>query len=205
MRVCLSPEPSNCFFSHTLTCATNASRLSGEWKDDEYDVLADGVVVGRIFPVAPGPHREPHRGVDVGHGLPPRPHAHTRPRGDPGGGHGVAEELAPGMSGHCAGRIALEHGSLPGGREHWDATRRALPLDGVETKDGAQTLGGVGGRNCPNALARFSPPVQPLRHFVGDALRSPSRPGLCNEQRGAGGSAPLFPQAFPRRVPHAEG
>jgi hypothetical protein len=26
-----------------------ASRQSGEWKDDDYDVLADGVVVGRIF------------------------------------------------------------------------------------------------------------------------------------------------------------
>jgi hypothetical protein len=27
----------------------SASRPSGEWKDDDYDVLADGVVVGRIF------------------------------------------------------------------------------------------------------------------------------------------------------------
>jgi hypothetical protein len=27
----------------------SASRLSGEWNDDDYDVLADGVVVGRIF------------------------------------------------------------------------------------------------------------------------------------------------------------
>ena len=26
-----------------------ASRPSGEWDDDDYDVLADGVVVGRIF------------------------------------------------------------------------------------------------------------------------------------------------------------
>jgi hypothetical protein len=25
------------------------SRPSGEWNDDDYDVLADGVVVGRIF------------------------------------------------------------------------------------------------------------------------------------------------------------
>ena len=33
-----------------------ASRLSGEWSDDDYDVLADGAVVGRIFKVhaAPG-------------------------------------------------------------------------------------------------------------------------------------------------------
>ena len=27
----------------------SASRLSGEWNDDDYDMLADGVVVGRIF------------------------------------------------------------------------------------------------------------------------------------------------------------
>jgi hypothetical protein len=27
----------------------SASRLSGEWNDDDFDVLANGVVVGRIF------------------------------------------------------------------------------------------------------------------------------------------------------------
>ena len=27
----------------------NASRSSGEWRDDDYDVLENGVVVGRIF------------------------------------------------------------------------------------------------------------------------------------------------------------
>jgi len=32
-----------------------ASRLSGEWNDDDYDVLADGVVVGRIFRAAASP------------------------------------------------------------------------------------------------------------------------------------------------------
>jgi hypothetical protein len=30
----------------------SASRLSGEWSDDDFDVLADGVVVGRIFHAA---------------------------------------------------------------------------------------------------------------------------------------------------------
>src|SRR6266516_7245252 len=29
--------------------SASASRPSGEWNDDDYDVLADGVVVGRIF------------------------------------------------------------------------------------------------------------------------------------------------------------
>jgi hypothetical protein len=27
----------------------SASRISGEWNDDDYDVLADGAVVGRIM------------------------------------------------------------------------------------------------------------------------------------------------------------
>jgi hypothetical protein len=27
----------------------SASRPSGEWNDEDYDVLAEGVVVGRIF------------------------------------------------------------------------------------------------------------------------------------------------------------
>jgi hypothetical protein len=33
----------------------SASRSSGEWKDDDYDVLANGVVVGRIFNSAASP------------------------------------------------------------------------------------------------------------------------------------------------------
>ena len=33
----------------------SASRLSGEWSDDDYDVLADGVVVGRIMKAAVAP------------------------------------------------------------------------------------------------------------------------------------------------------
>ena len=30
----------------------SASRLSGEWSDDDYDVLAEGIVVGRIMKAA---------------------------------------------------------------------------------------------------------------------------------------------------------
>ena len=33
----------------------SASRPSGEWGDDDYDVLADGKVVGRIFQSAKSP------------------------------------------------------------------------------------------------------------------------------------------------------
>jgi hypothetical protein len=33
----------------------SASRSSGEWSDDDYDVLADGMVVGRIMKAAAKP------------------------------------------------------------------------------------------------------------------------------------------------------
>jgi len=35
------------------------SRPSGEWSDDDYDVLAAGVVVGRIFKVNAAPVGQP--------------------------------------------------------------------------------------------------------------------------------------------------
>ena len=37
----------------------SASRLSGEWSDDDYDVLADGIVVGRIMKAAAAPVGQP--------------------------------------------------------------------------------------------------------------------------------------------------
>jgi hypothetical protein len=37
----------------------SASRPSGEWSDDDYDVLADGFVVGRIFKVNAAPVGHP--------------------------------------------------------------------------------------------------------------------------------------------------
>jgi hypothetical protein len=37
----------------------SASRPSGEWNDDDYDVLADGVIVGRIFNVNAAPVGQP--------------------------------------------------------------------------------------------------------------------------------------------------
>ena len=35
------------------------SRPSGQWRDDDYDVLEDGVVVGRIFLVPTAPDGRP--------------------------------------------------------------------------------------------------------------------------------------------------
>jgi hypothetical protein len=37
----------------------SASRTAGEWNDDDYDVLADGVVVGRILKANAAPVGEP--------------------------------------------------------------------------------------------------------------------------------------------------
>ena len=37
----------------------SASRLSGEWSDDDYDVVADGAVVGRIMKSAAAPVGQP--------------------------------------------------------------------------------------------------------------------------------------------------
>jgi hypothetical protein len=38
-------------FGPLILKRASASRLSGEWNDDDYDVLADGAVVGRIMKV----------------------------------------------------------------------------------------------------------------------------------------------------------
>jgi hypothetical protein len=50
----------------------SASRPSGEWNEDDFDVLADGAVVGRIFKAnaAPGgSYKNPLRKTshDIGH------------------------------------------------------------------------------------------------------------------------------------------
>jgi len=37
----------------------SASRPSGQWNDDDFDVLADGAVAGRIFKVHAAPVRTP--------------------------------------------------------------------------------------------------------------------------------------------------
>jgi hypothetical protein len=53
----------------------SASRLSGEWNDDDYDVLANGEVVGRIFKQRAG-----RIAVDVDVDLPAPYRLHTSAR-----------------------------------------------------------------------------------------------------------------------------
>jgi hypothetical protein len=71
-----------------------ASRPSGEWKDDDYDVLADGEIVGRIFNSGVSVARPWMWTLDVGH------HEHrTRLRRKPRGGYGcIRQELATGVN-----------------------------------------------------------------------------------------------------------
>jgi hypothetical protein len=60
------------------------SRPSGEWNDDDYDVLADGVVVGRIMKAEASPVGSPwmwalafgqHEDRSPTHGYEPTPEA----------------------------------------------------------------------------------------------------------------------------------
>jgi hypothetical protein len=41
------------------TARASASRLSGEWNDDDFDVLADGAIVGSIMKVTAVPEERP--------------------------------------------------------------------------------------------------------------------------------------------------
>jgi hypothetical protein len=45
----------------------SASRPSGEWNDDDYDVLADRAIVGRIFKANAAPVGSPIRQAGRGH------------------------------------------------------------------------------------------------------------------------------------------
>jgi hypothetical protein len=64
----------------------SASRPSGEWRHDDYDVIADGVVVGRIMKAAAAPvGQQPWMWTLV---LSRRPHTDARVRGDARGCNG---------------------------------------------------------------------------------------------------------------------
>jgi hypothetical protein len=46
--------------SQLILKRASTSRPSGQWRDDDYDVLEDGVIIGRIFFLdAVGPHGRP--------------------------------------------------------------------------------------------------------------------------------------------------
>src|SRR6516165_4341088 len=85
----------------------SASRPSGEWNDDDYDVLAEGIVVGRIMNAAAcaGGHVMV---VDARVRIPRGPHPDARLRGDARGRDGrVRQELAAGVVLRSGGRSAV--------------------------------------------------------------------------------------------------
>ena len=69
----------------------SASRPSGEWNDDDFDVLADGAVIGRIFKANAAPVGSPWMWAFI-LPAPGTPHANPRLRCDARGGHGCLRE-----------------------------------------------------------------------------------------------------------------
>jgi hypothetical protein len=73
------------------------SRPSGQWRDDDYNVLENGVVVGRIFKVPVAPEGRPWMWAS-GLRLSQRPHADALLRGITRGcDGGIRQELAAGV------------------------------------------------------------------------------------------------------------
>jgi hypothetical protein len=71
----------------------SASRSSGQWRDDDYDVLEDGVVVGRITKEQVAPKDRPRMWATTATSSAARTATNTDTRG----GHaGIRQELASG-------------------------------------------------------------------------------------------------------------
>jgi hypothetical protein len=95
--------PCKAAMSPLILKRASASRPSGEWNDDDYDVLADGVVVGRIMEAAAAPVGTPWLRTLR---APRRPHADARGRYG-----GIREELAAKINvgeGNLSRRLSLE-------------------------------------------------------------------------------------------------
>jgi hypothetical protein len=76
----------------------SASRPFGKWNDDDYDVLSDGVVVGRIFFANAAPLGAPWMWTLL-FGAPQGSHADTRLRRDTRGcDGGIRQKLAAGVN-----------------------------------------------------------------------------------------------------------
>jgi hypothetical protein len=79
----------------------NASRPSGQWSEDDYDVLYEGEVVGRIMKVTAAPEDTPWMWT-LAYGASPRPLADARLRGHARGCDGrLRQELATAISPRC--------------------------------------------------------------------------------------------------------
>jgi hypothetical protein len=77
--------------SYLVLKRATASRPSGQWNEDDYDVLANGAVVGRILKANASPVSSPVD-VDARIRLSRGPHADARLRSDARGGDGGVRE-----------------------------------------------------------------------------------------------------------------
>jgi hypothetical protein len=91
---------------YLLLKRASASRPSGEWNDDDFDVLADGVVVGRIFKANAAPVGMSWMWtLAFGHHEDRSPtHGYADARGRYGS---IREELAAGINDQATGALAL--------------------------------------------------------------------------------------------------
>jgi hypothetical protein len=90
----------------TLKRAPASRPSSDEWKDDDYDVLADGEIVGRYLQCRCV--RSKTMDVDIGYRAPGTPQPDTRLRCDAGRRDScLRQELAAGVIGTCGGRCGL--------------------------------------------------------------------------------------------------
>jgi hypothetical protein len=82
---------------HLILKHASASRPSGEWNEDDFDVIADGFVVGRIFKVNAAPVGEPWMWTRLRASR--RPHGNARLCRDARGRNGgIRQELAAGVN-----------------------------------------------------------------------------------------------------------
>jgi hypothetical protein len=81
LQPCRSTQAKTFVAKWTRTISSSSVRLPlvhpGEWNDDDYDVLANGTVVGRILKSAAAPVGMP-LALDAGLRPPRRSHAHLR-------------------------------------------------------------------------------------------------------------------------------
>jgi hypothetical protein len=94
----------------------SAPRPSGEWSDDDYDVLAHGLVVGRIFKVNAAPVGEPwmwtlqfehHKGHTPTHGYAATRGAAMAALAKAGAEHSIATKTAARNTALCPKQIGM--------------------------------------------------------------------------------------------------